>query len=112
MLTKENSDTRINLWVLYSGLKAPDKLLSFLFVTIFSKALKDHVFVPTLPSNLLEYKRTDKSTAVQSVEVDTFQSVWTELDYRNTVCRAVCSAHIEYFYKMLEEIVKRDFQPL
>lgn len=82
-------------------------------MTIFSKALKDHVFVPTLPSNLLEYKRTDKSTAVQSVEVDTFQFVWTELDYRNTdVCRAVCSAHIEYFYKMLEQIVKRDFQPL
>lgn len=82
-------------------------------MTIFSKALKDHVFVPTQPSNLLEYKRTDKSTAVQSVEVDTFQSVWTELDYSNTdVCRAVCSAHIEYFYKMLEKIVKRDFQPL
>lgn len=57
--------------------------------------IKDTVFVPPLPATLAELRRRI-TAAVNSIDRDTLQSVWTELDYRLDICRVTRGAHIEH----------------
>lgn len=57
--------------------------------------VKDRVFVPPLPLNLLELRHRI-TAAVQSVDEATLQKVWSEFDFRIDVCRASRGSHIEH----------------
>ena len=59
----------------------PDRLGFFLWGYV-----KDRVYVPPLPATVDELQERI-TAAVNSVTPDMLQSVWSELDYRNDVCR-------------------------
>jgi len=57
--------------------------------------VKDHVYVPPLPSSISELKVRIR-TAIEITNVDMLKTVWIELDYRVDVCRIAKCAHIEH----------------
>ena len=56
--------------------------------------VKDQVFVPPLPANVVEL-RTRITAAVAKVTPEMLRSVWQETDYRWEVCRITNGSHIE-----------------
>ena len=56
--------------------------------------VKDQVYVPPLPSSILELK-IRIGTVIETITSDMLQTVWNELDYRVDVCRITKGAHIE-----------------
>ena len=56
--------------------------------------VKDRVFVPPLPANVVEL-RTRITAAVAKVTPEMLRSVWQETDYRWEVCRITNGSHIE-----------------
>ena len=56
--------------------------------------VKDQVFVPPLPANVVEL-RTRITAAVAKVTSEMLRSVWQETDYRWEVCRIINGSHIE-----------------
>ena len=56
--------------------------------------VKDRVYVPPLPATVDELQERI-TAAVKSVTPDKLQRVWSELDYRNDVCRVTRGGHIE-----------------
>ena len=57
--------------------------------------VKDQVYVPPLPANILELKVRIR-TATDTITADMLQIVWNELDYRVDVCRTTKGAYIEH----------------
>ena len=56
--------------------------------------VKDQVFVPPLPANVVEF-RTRITAAVAEVTPEMLRSVWQETDYRWEVCRISNGSHTE-----------------
>ena len=56
--------------------------------------VKDRVFVPPLPANVVEL-RTRITATVAKVTPEMLRSVWQETDYRWDVCRITNGSHIE-----------------
>ena len=56
--------------------------------------VKGLVYVPPLPTNVVELKQRI-SSALETVTEDMLQRVWDELGYRLDVCRVAGGAHIE-----------------
>ena len=56
--------------------------------------VKDRVFVPPLPANVVEL-RTRITAVVAKVTPEMLRSVWQETDYRWDVCRITNGSHIE-----------------
>src|SRR5215510_12452991 len=56
--------------------------------------VKDRVFVPPLPANVVEL-RTRITAAVAKVTPEMLRRVWQETDYRWDVCRITNGSHIE-----------------
>jgi len=56
--------------------------------------VKDHVYVPLLPTSIPELKVRIR-TAIETITPDMLQTVLNELDYRVDVCRITKCAHIE-----------------
>ena len=52
------------------------------------------VYVPPLPTNVVELKQRI-SSALETDTENMVQRVWDELDYRLDVCRVAGGAHIE-----------------
>lgn len=57
--------------------------------------VKDHVFVPPLPTNLDDLKARI-SAAVRTIDGDMLRSAWDELSFRVDVARASGGGHIEH----------------
>jgi len=57
--------------------------------------VKDTVFVPPLPANLLIFA-TVITAAVALIGRDMLTRVWNEMDYRIDVCRITKGGHIEH----------------
>jgi len=77
----------------------PDRLGFFLWGYV-----KDRVYVPPLPATVDELQERI-TAAVNSVTPDMLQSVWSELDYRNDVCRLTRRGQIECLCVMSHETV-------
>ncbi|PNF18241.1 hypothetical protein B7P43_G16516 [Cryptotermes secundus] len=58
--------------------------------------VKDHVYVPPLPTNLNDLKNRI-TTVINSVHRDILIRAWEEYSYRIDVARAAGSGHIEHF---------------
>lgn len=56
--------------------------------------VKDRVFVPPLPRDLMELRERIRE-AFAAVTRDLLMRVWTEMDYRLDICRVTKGAHIE-----------------
>ena len=57
--------------------------------------VKDTVFVPPLPANLLDLRNLI-TAAVALVDRDMLTRVWNEMDYRIDVCRITKGGHFEH----------------
>ena len=71
--------------------RSPDLTLMDFFIW---GIVKDRVFVPPLPANVVEL-RTRITAAVAKVTPEMLRSVWQETDYRWKVCRITNGSHIE-----------------
>jgi hypothetical protein len=58
--------------------------------------VKDVVYVPSLPNDLLELRQFI-TAAVATINRDMLETVWTEMDYRIDVCLVTRGSHIESF---------------
>jgi hypothetical protein len=61
---------------------------------IFTKYVKDRVYVPPLPTNFDDLKHRI-TTAINSVDRDMLIRAWEEFSYRIDVARAAGGGHIE-----------------
>ena len=71
--------------------RSPDLTPCDFFLWGYVKGL---VYVPPLPTNVVELKQRI-SSALETVTEDMLQRVWDELGYRLDVCRVAGGAHIE-----------------
>ena len=74
-----------------AALQGPDLTPMDFFLWRF---VKDQVFVPPLPANVVEL-RTRITATVAKVTPEILRSVWQETDYRWEVCRITNGSHIE-----------------
>ena len=71
--------------------RSPDLTPCNFFLWGYVKGL---VYVPTLPTNVVELKQRI-SSALETVTENMVQQVWDELGYRLDVCRVAGGANIE-----------------
>jgi len=74
-----------------AALQGPDLTPMDFFLWGF---VKDQVFVPPLPANVVEL-RTRITATVAEVTPEMLRSVWQETDYRWEFCRITNGSHIE-----------------
>jgi hypothetical protein len=81
-------DQQLTLW----SLRSPDIRPH----DFFQGYVKDWVFVPPLPQNLVDLK-AQIIAAVKNIVAPMLTCVWQELEYCITVCHVTRGAHIEHF---------------